>query len=231
MHLVRTSVLEVLQKKGINEIFHANSVLTACQFLKKQSLLSRGTLERYGYMQTAQSSDAIDKTYSLWFDVFTDTVDIHNRARIPNIYGPVQFVLDTEVLKETSTGRIWVTKVNPTKFGGKTDEQRWFQSKADLRTNLIKGEFDQMVVFRHCGGQLPFGKYLKKIVLDDPHYIIDKHIDMYSMAYGALNHAMSESGIDVPIEQRVCRHGCGCRAIYAGEELKVLKMFTPSVFD
>lgn len=231
MHLLRTNVLEELEAKEITELFHANSVLTACQFLKKQSLLSRGTLERYNYKQTAQSSDAIDKQYSLWFDVFTDTVDIHHRGRMVNIYGPVLFVLDAKILTESTTGRVWVTKLNPTKFPKRTEAERWFQNKADLKANLIKGRFDQMVVFRHCGGQLQFEKYLKKIILDDPNHELTKgKVDMFSMAYGALSHAMSDSGINVPIEKRICKPNCGCQASYAADINKMLKMFTPSIY-
>lgn len=231
MHLVRTTVYNQLIDKGINELFHANSVLTSCQFLKKASLLSRGTLERYGFKQTPQSSDPVDKTYSLWFDVFADTVDIHNRGRMMNVYGPVLFVFDTDILLEQSTGRIWVTKINPTKFPGKSDDQRWFQNKGDLIKTLTKGEFDQMVVFRHCGGQLPFGVYLKKIIIDDPHHTITGGIDMYSMAYGALTLAMNESGLNVPIEKRVCKPGCSCQTTYAKNKTKLIKMFTPSIHD
>jgi hypothetical protein len=124
MHLIRQTVYNALEDKGILNLYHANSVLTSCQFLKRGSLLSRGTAERLNYHQTSQASDKIDKTYSLWFDVFTDTVDIHDRATTSNVYGPVLFVIDPKILLKKSTGRVWVTKFNPTKFKGKRDDQR-----------------------------------------------------------------------------------------------------------
>lgn len=227
MHLVRKSVHDVLKEKGILNLYHANSVLTACQFLKKGSLMSRGVVERLNLKQTTQTSDDDDKTFSLWFDVFADTVDIHNRKRDVNLYGPVLFVIDPSILQQESTGRTWVTKCNPTKFNGKTDQERWFQNKSDLRDNLKEGEFDQMLVFRHCGGELKFEDFIKEIIVDDPGQSI-KGADAYSIAIGALTYAMGESGIVIPIRKRKCRIGCSCRDSYESKRY-VKKMFYPDL--
>lgn len=180
-------------------------------------------------VQTPQSSDDLDKRYGVWFDVFADSVDIHHRAKRANAYGPVMFVFDTELIDRSYTGRIWVTKLNPTKWSGKSDSERWFQNKSDLEENLVKGRFDQMLVFRHCGGALPFKKYLKKIILDDPKLKDEEGVNFYSMAVGALRLAMADSGIDVPIERRVCKEGCTCREQYKGDVDRLLLMFDPKI--
>ncbi len=78
-----------LLERGVTEVFHANSVATSCHFIRENSLLSRGTVERLGLKQTSQYTDNADKKYSIWFDVFVDTVDIHQRASRRNQYGPV----------------------------------------------------------------------------------------------------------------------------------------------
>jgi hypothetical protein len=179
--------------------------------------------------QTPQNSDDLDRRYSIWFDVFVDTVDIHHRAKRANAYGPVTFVLDAELIKKANTGRVWVTKLNPTKWAGKTDEQRWVQGKQDLQDNLIKGQFDQMLVFRHCGGELPFHKFLKEIILDDPKMKSTESIDLYSMAVGALRLAMAESNIDLPITRRVCAPGCSCVGEYDNDRNRLFMMFDPKI--
>ena len=191
MQISSKTVYQVLADNGITEIHHANSVLTACQFLRAGSLLSRGSIERREMFQTAQTSDAIDQQYSVWFDVFADSVDIHDRARKANAYGPALFVLDSAIIKESYTGGVWVTKKNPTKWEGAKHEERWFTSSKDLRENFVKGRFDQMIVFRHSGGELPFENYLKEILLDDPEYKTPGRIDLFSMAKGALILAIS----------------------------------------
>lgn len=84
MDIPSKHVFDALMDKGIDELYHANSVATACQFLRSRSLISRGTVERLGVTQTPQSSDDLDKRYGIWFDVFADSVDIHNRARRAN---------------------------------------------------------------------------------------------------------------------------------------------------
>ncbi|MFV1468037.1 hypothetical protein VBY75_10175 [Idiomarina sp. HB] len=229
MDIPSKHVFDALMDKGIDELHHANSVATACQFLRSRSLMSRGTVERLGVTQTPQSSDDLDKRYGIWFDVFADSVDIHNRARRANAYGPVMFVFNTELINRSYTGRIWVTKLNPTKWSRKSEKQRWFQDKEDLEDNLTKGTFDQMLVFRHCGGELPFKKFLKRIVLDDPQRTSEEDVDFYSMAVGALKLAMSYSDLDIPIERRVCRVGCKCNDNYGEDDERLYMMFDPKI--
>lgn len=227
MDIPSKHVFETLKENGVKALHHVNSVVTACQFIRSKSLMSRGTVERLGVKQTPQSSDAIDKRYGIWFDVFSDSVDIHNRASRANAYGPVMFVVDSSIIEKTYTGRVWVTRRNPTKWADKSDAERWFQDKEDLQENFVKGTFDQMIVFRHSGGELPFRSYLRKLVLDDPNQKTEDGVDLFSMAVGALRLALSDSGLDVPIERRVCNPGCQCQQHYAIDLQKTLEMFDP----
>jgi hypothetical protein len=183
-------VFDALSAEGVTKLHHANSVATACQFLRQKQLMSRGIVERMGMTQTPQDSDDVDRRYSVWFDVFLDSVDIHQRASRANVYGPVLFVFELTLIDRNRTGRIWVTKMNPTKWAGKTDDQRWFQGKEDLQENFVRGTFDQMIVLRHCGGAIPFGSHLTKIVVDDPERRTRDGLDVYSMSIGALKLAM-----------------------------------------
>lgn len=217
----------LLKERKISELHHANSVATACLFLRENSLLSRGTVERRGLLQTPQKSDREDKRYSIWFDVFVDNVDIHERARRYNEYGPVTFVFNSDLIDETLTGKIWVTKLNPTKWAGKKEHQRWFQDMGDLEAHFTKGDFDHMIVFRHSGGELPLDDYLTKIILDDPDIQTKKGIDMFSMGFGALRAAMAVSGIAVPIERRKCGSSCTCLKEYKRDLVRTRKMYDP----
>ena len=229
MHIPSSHVFDALSEKGVTELHHANSVATACQFIRAGSLLSRGTVERLGVVQTSQASDEVDRRYSIWFDVFLDSVDIHKRASRANVYGPVLFVFDIDIINANGTGRIWVTKLNPTKWAGKQDSQRWFQNKNDLEQNFVKGRFDQMLVLRHCGGALPFGKHLKEIILDDPQRKTKSDVDFYSMAVGALRLAMQDAKIDVPISRRKCANGCACEEDWVDDDEKLFQMFDPKI--
>lgn len=221
--------MEALSLKGINEVFHANSVATACLFIRKQALLSRGSVELRGYLQTPQKSDKADRQYSIWFDVFVDSTDIHERAGRHNEYGPVTFVFDTSIIEKTYTGRVWATKINPIYWAGKQEHQRWFQDIYEVEVGFTKGRFEHMIVLRHCGGELPFESYLKKIILDDPKSKNDDDIQFYSMAYGALRSAMNESRIKIPIERRECSTRCRCKIFYRNDSVKTNLMFDPFI--
>jgi hypothetical protein len=229
MHIPSVHVFKAISASGVTELHHANSIATACQFIRSRSLMSRGTVERLGIAQTAQASDEADKSYSVWFDVFLDSVDIHNRANCANVYGPVLFVFDINIINANETGRIWVTKCNPTKWDKKNEEERWFQDKNDLTKNFVLGRFDQMIVLRHCGGSLPFGKHLKKIILDDPVMDTTEQVDIYSMAVGALRLAMQDADINVPIERRKCRPKCSCKNEWGSDDSRLFKMFDPKI--
>lgn len=229
MDIPSAHVFEALSEKGVTQLHHANSVATACQFIRSCSLLSRGNVERLGLAQTPQESDKADRRYSIWFDVFFDSVDIHNRASRANVYGPVLFVFDINIINKNGTGRIWVTQKNPTKWEGKPDKDRWFQGKKDIDENFVKGRFDQMIVLRHCGGELPFGKHLKKIILDDPKQKTNQDVDFYSMAVGALRLAMQDAGVDVPIKRRQCQEECECKNYWGGDNARLAAMFDPKI--
>lgn len=229
MDIPSAHVFEVLSEKGVTELHHANSVATACQFIRSKSLLSRGSVDRLGLTQTPQKTDDADRRYSIWFDVFLDSVDIHRRASRANAYGPVLFVFDINIINKNGTGRIWVTKCNPTKWSRKADEERWFQGKDDLSENFVKGRFDQMIVLRHCGGELPFGKHLKEIILDDPDAKTEDEVDLYSQAVGALRLAMQDAGISVPIKRRKCSEECACQAYWGENDERISTMFDPKI--
>jgi hypothetical protein len=226
MDLPSKAVWDVLAESGVERIYHANSVITSCQFLRRKSLLSRGTVERLKLAQTIQYSDGIDKRHSIWFDVFADSVDIHARAKRLNKYGPVLFVMNLEGMRKTYTGRVWVTRLNPTKWQGVPQKDRWFQSKSDLEENYSHGTFDHMIVFRHCGGALPIENCLEEIIVDDPRMKVDG-IDLYSAAVGALSLAMCDANLNITMTMRECAPRCSCRASYEHDEPATTQMFYP----
>lgn len=227
MEFVTGQVLSILKDKSVENLYHANTVVTSCHFLRKSALLSRGTIERLGLYQTPQSSDEIDKKEGIWFDIFVDTDDIHSRASRNNEYGPVMFVMDSSIVEGTDACRIWVTKLNPTKWSGKSEDEIWFKDKTDLQANLVKGRFDQMILFRHCGGEIPFKNFLKKIVIDDPSQKTSDGADLFSMAVGAIRLASLDSGLMIPIERRHCSSSCNCKSYYNRDIQRTLTMFDP----
>ena len=137
------------------------------------------------------------------------------------------FVLSLALIKRAYTRRVWVTKLNPIKWTGRSRKERWFQSKDDLEENFIEGNFDHMIVFRHCGGALPFGNFVQQIILDDPKLVV-AGLDLYSVGFGALALAMSDAGLSIPIKRRKCLPECRCKNSYKNGGTRTHEMFIPA---
>jgi hypothetical protein len=230
MDIPSKHVYEALKANKVDSIYHANSVITACQYLRSAALLSRGAVERRGLYQTPQKTDETDQKYSLWFDVFLDSVDLHAAAHNTNVYGPVLFKFDAKLIKDAYTGRVWVTRSNPMYWPRITSRgKRWFESSKDLKAEFKRSDFAQMILLRHSGGELPFGKYLQEIIVDDPQVKTLTKIDYYSMAYGALTLAKTEGGVTAPLRKRKCATDCNCLKRYKANFQRSRELFFPKI--
>jgi len=216
-----SDVYMILMQKGIDHLHHANTVTTSFSFLKTGGLVSRGHAVKHGLPQTPQTSDALDQHFGIWDDIFTDTVDIHARAKQRNYYGPVLFVLDPTLLLSLPPGSdVLVTKKNPTKWvDGEQASDRYYQTPAELSMFLSRGTFDQMVIIRTLSGHLPFAGKSVEIVLDNPQGKLRNGSDAYVTAEAKLRSTASASGISATISQRNCIPNCKCVGQYATQSL------------
>ncbi len=217
MQIPPEHLYKALRNARVDHIYHANTVVTSSHFLRAGALLSRGEVEQRGLRQTPQSSDAIDKKHGIWFDVFADSVDIHERASTPNLYGPVLFVLDLKIITDSFPRVVSVTRLNPTKWDGLSEDAKWFTSAEHLEKEFRYGEFDQMIVFRECGGEVSFEAHLKEVVIDDPGQNCNGGIDYYAHAVEALTMAMNAGGITTKVRKRRCSMWCKCKAAYRAD--------------
>lgn len=121
------------------KLFHANSVATAVNFIRKGGLFSR----QYGEnnkLQTPQKSDDLDKRLNIYNDIFFDNSDIVYHAPYKtSAYGPVMFVFNPCSISEKE---VRITKVNPAGTGSKkgmTYDDLFFASTEEL-SQAIKDE-------------------------------------------------------------------------------------------
>lgn len=94
MELEAKKVAEILKLRGVTSLYHANTVQTACTFLRNGRLMARGVVEERGLIQTPQASDESDRKFGIWYDIFVDAFDIHETLLRRNAYSPALFVLD-----------------------------------------------------------------------------------------------------------------------------------------
>jgi hypothetical protein len=218
-------VLKVLTDNGVKDLVHANSVRTSCTYLTEGALLSRECVEKNGLAQTPQYTDAADKKYGIWNDIFLDTIDIHYRARRKNHYGPVLFQFNpNSVLSDKRLGgTLRITRMNPSNWhDGQSGSDRYFQSARDFAQEFRYGTFGTHLTFRLRDGRLPFDNYLKGIVLDDPQ--IAGKTDFFETAHTALIAAAKKGKVEAKIVKRECRDECTCLGTYKAQwhDLKVM---------
>ncbi len=165
--MTNLEIKQVLIKKGVRYLYHANTVETSLSFLQSRGLLSRGLCEDMKLPQTGQYTDDFDKRYNIFYDIFFDSMEIQKRTGV-SYYGPVLFVYDIDVLDTVEEGHIRITKMNPDKWKNTISaNERYFLKLEELSLFFDKGNFGQHITLTNKKNILSF-EYLEKIVLSDP---------------------------------------------------------------
>jgi len=200
MRLAAGDVKRVLLSKNAVHLFHANSVATACTFLRSGGLLSRGAVEARRLHQTWQPSDATDRSVGVWNDIFMDAVDIGDRVHGRNKYGPVLFKFNLDMLDYVYLPEVWVTKINPMYWTSRNVpvDERYYQTVQQLEDQYTLGDFGAMFTLRNTMDILPFNGHLDGIILDNP----NRGNEVLNEATLAMREAMRQGGVIVNMETR-----------------------------
>jgi len=162
----------ILKKKGVDFLYHANTVLTSLTFINENALLSRAYVEQNNLVQTAQRSDPADKKFNVWDDVFVDGIDIHQKYKRANSYGPVLFVLKLDLLLSPSCPRLLICKNNPMYW--KNDDMlsdRYYSDIEEFDKDYLsnkKIDARLMITFRNPEKAIKLTKFLRIVVIDKP---------------------------------------------------------------
>lgn len=219
---------DFLTARGIEYLYHADTVRTACALIKQKHLVSRGYMETKGISMTEQSSDCKDKQFDVWNDIFVDVVDLHTYFPRQNLYGPVCFKLSNKFLLDKDLDNICITKDNPMYWKvGMKETDKYFSSVKEYAK-----EFDsnmqnkciqkKMITIHNTKIGISFDKYLYEIILDS---LENKKI--YDDARQALTNIMREVDLDVEIlKERKCHNRCFCNQNYSAlNEKQLLRLF------
>jgi hypothetical protein len=205
-------IKKILISKGVNGLYHSNTVETSLSFLKAGGLISRGVCEDLGYPQTPQKSDQLDKDFDIYYDLFFDSVDIHERAHNANYYGPVLFEYDISVLDSIPEGCIRITKSNPVDWNVNASEnERYFTNDCELGFCFTKGDFGQHITIKAQNAPLPF-IYLRRIIITNP---CNDYMNYYANAVKAINQSISDNNLDIVLVERDCPDYCKCFNFYS----------------
>ena len=205
------TIKHILMDKGVQYLYHANTVPTACTFLEHGGLLSRAYVENHSLFQTSQKTDDQDRTLGIFNDIFFDSVDIHQRGHELNKYGPVSFVYSIDLIDVLPQGKLKITKDNPIRWKLRmTEEEKYFLNEYELSSCFDKNKFAQHITICNQNEPISF-RYLEKIVLDDPQ--IDDR-SYFNEAYDKLSNYIYENAPEIPLEVRECPSSCNCKENY-----------------
>ena len=207
-----SEVKQVLREKGVEYLYHANSVLTSISYLENGGLMSREYVEECDYPQTPQVTDDTDKEFEIYNDIFLDSVDVHALSKNVNFYGPVLFVYSIDVLDEVSDYDICVTRTNAIYWSEKNTpaNERYYNNINELRRGFTKGNFGQSITIRNISRPLSF-KYLAKVILEDPG---EDNQGYLNRAFDRLNSLLDSVGKEDILEIRQCENDCRCLGTY-----------------
>ncbi|SDH52077.1 hypothetical protein ACQ86K_12770 [Mucilaginibacter sp. P19] len=240
--LISKELFQVLQKKNVTYLYHANTVATSLTFIRAKALLSRFQVEADGLAQTSQTSDQKDKDHDVWDHLYLDGQDHHKEYSRANHYGPVVFIFKIELLNEDEFKQVYVMRSNPATWDENTTEVEKFYNdidevERDYKTNT-KLDSQIMFTFRHQAYNLNLEKYLFAIGIDEPIIAvkvesgvqIGKRVNIRAI----MKQAMEKNGlVDLPLLRRHNKvlHGCQCffqyNYMYNFNKSKFLKLFDP----
>jgi hypothetical protein len=223
-------IYEVLKQIGVTHLHQANSVLTSCTYLQQGGIVSRGFAEDHGLQQSTQPTDELDKKYAIWHTIFVPHVDIHDRqgqTKAPNLFGPVLFVLDLDVLLRLPAGsEVRVTKRSPAYwYDTEPDSARWFQTAEEVAQNLSSNDLHKMLALQIPSGKLDFPKRQARIILDDPQRQLPSGANAFAHAESRLRKAATQGKVEVSIERRKCPMDCICPSKYSSWSTPVVDFY------
>lgn len=209
-------IKQILLEKGVTHLYHSNTVTTASTFIQRGGLLSRGAVEDLNCYQTPQYTDELDKTVDVYYDIFFDSVDIHNRSRNVNYYGPVLFIYSIGLLDTLPPDCVKITKDNPARWSpGMEESERYFLTPEELRNGYFCGNFSQHLTIRHRKEPLAFD-YLESIVIDDPGLKDSSH---FNNACVHLENLIETQINMISLEIRKCKPYCECENYYRSRSI------------
>lgn len=197
-------VIKALKGKGIEHVFHANSIETSLSFLRHGALLSREECNRRKAPMSWQPSDKTDIKYGIFDDLFFNLRDLHNQFECANQYGPILFKVSLSRLekffRETNAKVGVTTWYIPHKWqDDDPPEKRW---NKEVKTIFNASYPDIVIQFPHMSLE-----HIDEIVIDKipdrPHFF-DQAKVMYETCAKA-------HGVKIKISARACAiKDCKC---------------------
>ncbi len=176
-------------RPAMGKLFHANSVKTAIDFIRRQELYSREFGAGLG-IQTPQRSDADDQAMGIFNDIFFDNSDIPHYTRTnTSAYGPVMFVFNPEIIKDNAS--VLLTKTNPMLSTTLLFKDLYYFNVDDIRDNMDYSMHFLSTIRQHTTihnvAELPFEDLLFAIYIEKQRGRTGRENDLKTLIRQELN--------------------------------------------
>jgi hypothetical protein len=197
------ALFEMLTKKGVTYLYHANTVATSLSFFSAGALISRHEAETNGLQQSFQKSDGHDKKHDVWDFVYLDGTDHHRIYSQSNFYGPVLFRMKLEMLNSPKFPTVFIMKYNPMNWNDKmTLEDKFYKTieEADAEY-LTKKKLDSqtMFTFKSPGRTIDLKEFLDSVGIDEPSFKVKlrsgEEIDLAVYIRKVIQKGMDDNGL------------------------------------
>lgn len=195
------SIYKILTAKNIDYFHHVNTYQTSKTFIENNALLSRKYVDNKHLNQTPQSSDAIDKEYGIYDDIFVDGLDLHKHFNRNSPYGPIMFKIDLKLLTVPNFSKIYITKDNPTNWRSKPNlEDRYYNDinefEKDYRNSGKLKDGQIMFTFKNASNTLKLNKFCKGVIVDNPHvFSTDKSKSLGHITFDKISNELKNNGL------------------------------------
>lgn len=193
MELEPEHIHNILKRKNVKYLYHADTVLTSQNFIKKDALISRENLEQSNSIFSVQKSDNIDKQYGINNFNYLDPADLSVEFGRPNLYGPVLFVFNVDIVLHPDFQPFKIYKTNPINWSPQTsEEQKYYQSENEFDSSFKQG--NKLQNGRSClmsmgkDGEVSFAWGLEYIIIDDPGSSVSINGEDYELKNVAASH-------------------------------------------
>lgn len=230
MNLTNRELYDFLKFNGIKYLYHVTTISTAIGFIKHGGFISRKLAKDMDISYILRRDEAFYEEFDIYNDIFFNSFDLHIFYKRPNYFGNVTFLVTIDILIDDDMPSIVITKNNPL-YWNKSIKHIYY----DTIDEYIKDFYNAMnnlelyqqmyYAFKHCNDIIPFGKYLKTIIVDNPHYSFNRQ-DIFKPSFKRLKKVVRESKLKADLIERKCPSNCMCTLYYHDlEEVDLLRIY------
>lgn len=235
MKIDNIELYNFLKFNGIEYLHYVSNVITVNELIKCGGIVTRKLAKEKNIYYPLKYDENFYKDFDIYEDVFFNPFDLHKFYRRPNYFGSVDVSMSIEILLDSKNYEVAITKSNPL-YWNKSIKSLYYPTLDEYYKDFYKAmanveTFNQMYyqqiyyTFKHCTDIIPFKPYLHEIVVDNPHFKINRQ-NVIKPSMKLLRKTIREYNPKIKLVERKCLDRCICKYFYDDmEQEEILRIF------